>query len=96
MDLENISKMCNTNKLFELEKIEKEEREKFEKAFEDETWLSVVKGRDILKALSRDLSSENNRGISYEILRNTIISFMASDNHKPEGMIKVIQEITNA
>ena len=88
--------MCNEDKLIELEKIEKEERKKFEKAFENEAWLSVVKGRDILKALSKELSSGSYRGISYEILRNTVISFMASDNHKPEGMTQIIKEITDA
>ena len=85
-NIEKISKVCDKDMLIELKTIEKKEREKFEKAFENnnEEWKSIVKGRDILKKLS----SKINNGVSYESLRNTVISLMVAKKHQPEGMKK--------
>lgn len=71
---------------------EESTRKQIEEAFANGTWKATLPGRDILKAFSGSLPN----GISYETLRNMIVSRMVDIGYKPEGMAKVINEILSA
>ncbi len=60
-----------------------------ESAFADGSWLSKLPGRDILRAYSNSLPN----GISHETLRHMIVNKMADLNHKPQGMMSVLNQI---
>lgn len=87
-NLEKISQVLNDEYLENLKKIEKEKRKEFDNSFNNDSWKSKVKGRDVLKNLVSKF-----QGFSYENLRNIIISCMAKEQHKPKGMKKVITQI---
>jgi hypothetical protein len=52
------------------------------------------RGRDILKRFTS--MNQIMRGISYQILRNSIIHRMREDNHQPAGMRRVLDEILHS
>lgn len=64
-------------------------REKIETAFADGTWKASLPGRDILKAFVSLMPSS----VSYEILRNMIVSRMVDIGFRPPGMAEIIDEI---
>ncbi|WP_026753427.1 AAA family ATPase [Sediminibacter sp. Hel_I_10] len=72
----------------ELYKKEKIIANKFSTALKDNTWKSIFNGRNILKCFTNKINI-----IRYEQFRNLIISKMKNENHKPEGMKKVIDQI---
>ncbi|WP_066527493.1 AAA family ATPase [Sphingobium sp. EP60837] len=71
---------------------ERSTREQIEQAFADGSWRARLPGRDILRAYASKLPN----GISYEVLRNMILSRMVDTGYRPEGMISVINEIIAA
>ena len=97
-NLEKISEVCNEEKLEELKIFEQKERELFKKSFQDKSWKSKIRGRDILKKMTSKikLTLKIEKEISYEQLRNTVISTMARERHKPKGMEKIIQQIIDS
>jgi hypothetical protein len=60
-----------------------------ERAFGDGSWRKILPGREILKALV----SLQRLPVSYDVLRNLIVSRMVDSGFKPEGMKTVIMEI---
>ncbi|WP_162234266.1 AAA family ATPase [Novosphingobium sp. Leaf2] len=66
--------------------------DEIETAFADGSWRSRLPGRDILKAYAGRLAN----GISYETLRNMILTRMADTNQRPSGMATVIDQIVAA
>lgn len=64
--------------------------EELSSAIQDGSWPKRFKGRDILK----DFVSNLGVGLSYEVMRNSILARMAADAYEPPGMKNVIDEIT--
>lgn len=64
-------------------------RSQIETAFGDGSWRKLLPGREILKAFV----SQQKIQISYEALRNLIVSRMVDSGFQPEGMKRVIMEI---
>ncbi len=73
--------------LEKLQTMESELRDSFKVALSSDNWLKVFRGRNILKRFA------GLNGISYEILRNVIISRMVLAEYKPENMSQVITKI---
>lgn len=74
------------------ERIDAEEasiRKEIEASFADGTWKSSIPGRDILKQLVATEKIPTN----YESFRNLLVSRMAAEGFKPEGMRKVLEKI---
>lgn len=67
-------------------------RKDIEQAFADGSWKSRLPGRDTLRAFASRLPN----GISYETLRNMIVSRMVDTGYRPDGMVKVIDQIIAA
>ena len=96
-NIDKITKIPNDQYLNKLKNIESKKRDEFEQAFDDSHWKSIVRGRDVLRRIVSEISKEHSKeSFSYKTLRNNTISIMATDNHKPEGMKKIIQEILDA
>ncbi|WP_342630605.1 AAA family ATPase [Marinobacter alkaliphilus] len=70
-----------------LESLEDEIKESLLNALSSEEWKSVFRGRNILKKFC------GKRGVSYEVLRNVIVSRMRLDEYKPENMQDIIDSI---
>jgi hypothetical protein len=66
-------------------------RSQIETAFGDGSWKKLLPGREILKAFV----SQQKIQISYEALRNLIVSRMVDSGFQPEGMKRVIMEIVS-
>jgi AAA ATPase domain len=66
-------------------------RKKFQGHLATQKWKNTFRGRDILKAFTREHCS-----VSYEVLRNLILARMVEAGHKPKGMKKVIDAILAA
>jgi predicted ATPase len=66
--------------------------EKYETSLADGTWVSIFRGRDILR---RFVGKHANR-VSYEVFRNLLVSRMAEDGFQPKGMRDVIDGILAA
>jgi predicted ATPase len=64
-------------------------RSKYETSLADGTWVSVFRGRDVLKRFA----GRRAPGVSYEIFRNLIVSRMRDDGFHPPGMKTVIDAI---
>nr|WP_082409933.1 AAA family ATPase [Methylomonas koyamae] len=64
-------------------------KSEIEAAFGDGSWKKILPGREILKAFV----SQQRLSISYEILRNLIVSRMVDSGFQPEGMKRVILKI---
>lgn len=67
-------------------------KQEIEQAFADGSWRARLPGRDILKAYADRLPN----GISYETLRNMILTRMADTQTRPAGMASVIDQIVAA
>ena len=89
-NLEKIKNISNEEYLNELKEANREKQEEFNNSFKNETWKSKVRGKDVLRKL---VSKIQKKRISYESLKNIIISLMAKEEHKPEGMQKIIDQI---
>lgn len=70
-----------------LRQAEQESRLEIEQSFATGTWREILPGRDILKGLAGEV------GLSYEILRNIVLSRMIESGFKPDGMKEVIDKI---
>jgi hypothetical protein len=64
-------------------------RSKYEKSLADGTWVSVFRGRDVLKRFA----GRRAQSVSYEMFRNLIVSRMRDDGFQPPGMKTVINAI---
>lgn len=73
-----------------LREFEKREVESFSKDLETDDWMRNFRGRDIL---SRVVDRASGGGLNYTTFRNIIIDKMRSNNFKPEGMAKVLDQI---
>lgn len=69
-----------------------EHQTNFEQALADGTWISIFRGRDILKRFARTYVP----GMAYEYLRDLIIHKMAEDGYQPAGMKQVVDAILKA
>lgn len=72
--------------------IEKAAKEKYLESIADGTWISKVRGRDILKKFAGKHASS----VTYDVFRNLIISNMKDAGYKPAGMKAVIDKILNS
>ncbi|NNJ27389.1 AAA family ATPase [Alienimonas chondri] len=71
---------------------EVEERKRFEDSLEDGTYVSVFRGRDLLRCLTGKLNQfSRGGGVAYETLRNGIVSEMKRSGHRPQGMKECLQ-----
>ncbi len=70
---------------------EKALRERYETALADGSWMSVFRGRDILRRYASRFTS-----VPYEILRNLILSRMREAGYRPPGMKTVVEAILAA
>ena len=96
-NIDKLSSIPNEQYLKKLKNIETKKREEFSQAVENACWKSIVRGRDVLKKIVVEINKQNkNENFSYKTLRNNTISLMAQENHKPEGMQKIIQQIEEA
>ena len=64
-------------------------RERYTKALADGTWISLFRGRDILKRFAGSKA----KSVSYEVFRNLILSKMKDAGFRPDGMNQVVQKI---
>jgi predicted ATPase len=64
-------------------------RTKYIESIADGTWVSKMRGRDILKRFV----SRNKLDVSYEVFRNLILSQMKDRGYRPPGMKSVIDRI---
>lgn len=62
---------------------------KYIESIADGTWVSRVRGRDVLKRFV----GKNASSVSYEVFRNLILSQMRDQNYRPIGMATVIERI---
>lgn len=60
-----------------------------EVAISERSWVSKFPGRLVLKEFARSRLKK----VSYEALRNVVVSEMVADNFRPEGMLAVIKWI---
>jgi hypothetical protein len=66
--------------------------QKYIASLADGTWVSVVRGRDVLKRFAGKHCAK----VSYEVFRTLLVSAMRNDGHRPPGMNKVISQIIPA
>ena len=93
-NIEKISNVPNDEYLNYLKLVEKERREEFDQSFQDNTWKSKVAGRTVLKKFVEKINKKHpQESFSYITLRNNVVSLMAAEEYKPEGMHKIIKEI---
>jgi hypothetical protein len=74
-----------------LEKKVAEAKTRYLESIANGTWISTVRGRDILKKFA----GKHAPLVSYEVFRNLIISHMKDDGYKPAGMATVVNQILN-
>jgi predicted ATPase len=67
-------------------------RAKYVESLADGAWVSVFKGRDVLKRFRARYSSS----VSYEVFRNLLLSAMRDEGYRPEGMKRVIEKILSS
>ena len=72
-----------------LGKKEAEARGRYLESIANGTWVSTVRGRDILKKFA----GKHAPLVSYEVFRNLIISQMKDADYKPAGMAEVVKQI---
>ncbi|HVX35604.1 MAG TPA: AAA family ATPase [Hyphomicrobium sp.] len=72
-----------------LETQEQELRAKYEAALADGSWVSIFRGRDILKRFV----AFRRLPVSYEVFRNLILARMANESFQPPGMKAVIDKV---
>jgi hypothetical protein len=90
--LERIKQVCSNSLTKEaLEVKEAQLRSKYIESLADGTWVSVCRGRDILKRFAGKHASP----VSYEVFRNLLLSQMKDYGHQPSGMAAVINKILN-
>lgn len=70
----------------ELENAEQE----FRAMWSDGLWKEKFPGRGILKGLCEKLGGN----VQYSVLRNAIVGEMAKDGYQPEGMVKVMDRVS--
>ena len=75
-----------------LGKQEKAARERYLESIANGTWISTVRGRDILKRFA----GKHAPLVSYEVFRNLIISHMKDVDYKPAGMNTVVTKILHS
>ena len=73
----------------ELEKVEIELRRELDIALSGDEWLKVFRGRNVLKRYA------GKKGVSYEVLRNLIVSRMRLAQYCPENMRYISEAILN-
>lgn len=72
-----------------LKKREADIKAKYIESIADGTWVSRIRGRDVLKKFAGKHASS----VSYEVFRNLILSQMRDQGFRPEGMEAVIEKI---
>lgn len=68
---------------------EVEARAKYVESIADGTWVSKVRGRDVLKRFVGKHASS----VSYEVFRNLLLSQMRDQGYRPTGMEAVVKRI---
>lgn len=64
-------------------------KDRYNASLADGKWISVFRGRDILKRFASKWAPK----VSYEIFRNLILSKMADEGYQPDGMKSVIDKV---
>ena len=72
----------------ELDKVAKARRATLERAIEQNKWKKEFRGREILKVFASRYG-----GMRYETMRDMIINTMADGNHRPPGMLRILERI---
>jgi hypothetical protein len=72
-----------------LENLEAKAKAQYLESIADGTWVSKVRGRDILKRFA----GKHAPSVPYDVFRNLIISNMKDAAHQPAGMSTVIEKI---
>lgn len=72
-----------------LRRMEDESKARYLESIADGTWISKIRGRDILKRFAGRHAST----VSYDVFRNLIISNMKDAGYKPKGMQVVVEKI---
>jgi predicted ATPase len=72
-----------------LQTIENEAKSRYLESIADGTWVSKVRGRDILKRFC----GKHVPKVPYEVFRNLIIAMMKDTGHRPKGMEAVVKKI---
>ena len=76
-----------------LESVAAERRETLTVALHDPTeWKKVFRGRDILATFTKRYG----KGLSYQAIRDMIVSAMSERGHRPSGMLRILAAIDNA
>lgn len=71
---------------------EEAERAKYIESIADGTWISKIRGRDVLKRFA----GKHAPSVSYEVFRNLILSQMKDQGYRPNGMEVIIKKILTA
>ena len=91
--LTKLNNICN-NELSEpaLRQREDDAKRKYIESIADGTWVSKIRGRDVLKRFV----GKHAPSVSYEVFRNLLLSQMKDQGYRPNGMENVIKKILNA
>jgi predicted ATPase len=91
--LTRLNAIC-TNELSEQALRQREEaaRAKYIESIADGTWVSKIRGRDVLKRFV----GKHAPSVSYEVFRNLLLSQMKDQGYRPNGMKAVINKILSA
>lgn len=69
--------------------MENEAKARYIESIADGSWVSKIRGRDILKRFA----GKHAASVTYDVFRNLIISTMKDAGHKPEGMKVVVDKL---
>ena len=71
-----------------LRKIAQDRRETLQRAIDRDEWKNEFRGREILKVFASRYG-----GMRYRTMRDMIINTMADSNHRPLGMLRILERI---
>ena len=76
-----------------LQSVAAERREALKAALRDPTeWKRVFRGRDVLSTFTKRYG----KGLSYQVMRDMIVTAMSERGHRPSGMLRILAAIDNA